>query len=132
MGHVDQVVSVLKSIHEAHVGMTSSQRSDTVVHAGITHASSAETSPASAILTPSSDIPAVTRRRLFAPSDIFKYQLLGQETPTTTRIWAQTECWRISSSPPASGLLVEVHASGECQRALQHLEKDVINEDRER
>ncbi|KAG2794294.1 hypothetical protein PC112_g23101 [Phytophthora cactorum] len=82
--------------------MTSSQRSDTVVHAGITHASSAETSPASAILTPSSDIPAVTRRRLFAPSDIFKYQLLGQETPTTTRIWAQTECWRISSSPPAS------------------------------
>ncbi|KAG2977443.1 hypothetical protein PC120_g25497 [Phytophthora cactorum] len=92
--------------------MTSSQRSDTVVHAGITHASSAETSPASAILTPSSDIPAVTRRRLFAPSDIFKYQLLGQETPTTTRIWAQTECWRISSSPPASGLLVEVHASG--------------------
>ncbi|KAG2885376.1 hypothetical protein PC117_g25609 [Phytophthora cactorum] len=103
--------------------MTSSQRSDTVVHAGITHASSAETSPASAILTPSSDIPA-----LFAPSDIFKYQLLGQETPTTTRIWAQTECWRISSSPPASGLLVEVHASGECQRALQHLEKDVINE----
>ncbi|KAG2885373.1 hypothetical protein PC117_g25609 [Phytophthora cactorum] len=77
--------------------MTSSQRSDTVVHAGITHASSAETSPASAILTPSSDIPA-----LFAPSDIFKYQLLGQETPTTTRIWAQTECWRISSSPPAS------------------------------
>ncbi|KAG2914602.1 hypothetical protein PC119_g25173 [Phytophthora cactorum] len=89
--------------------MTSSQRSDTVVHAGITHASSAETSPASAILTPSSDIPAVTRRRLFAPSDIFKYQLLARRRP-------------------ACGLLVEVHASGECQRALQHLEKDVINE----
>ncbi|KAG2794295.1 hypothetical protein PC112_g23101 [Phytophthora cactorum] len=45
--------------------MTSSQRSDTVVHAGITHASSAETSPASAILTPSSDIPAVTPFRAF-------------------------------------------------------------------
>ncbi|KAG3082042.1 hypothetical protein PI124_g14197 [Phytophthora idaei] len=57
---------------------------------------------------------------------------MSEETPTTTRFWAQTECWRISSSPPASGLLVEVHASGECQRALQHLEKDVINEDRER
>ncbi|KAG2956640.1 hypothetical protein PC119_g27606, partial [Phytophthora cactorum] len=27
----------------------------------------------------------------------------------------------------AAGQL-EVHASGECQRALQHLEKDVINE----
>ncbi|KAG3082043.1 hypothetical protein PI124_g14198 [Phytophthora idaei] len=64
MGHVDQVVSVLKSIHEAHVGMTSSQRLDTIVHAGITHAPSAETSPASAILMPSSDIPAVTRRRV--------------------------------------------------------------------
>ncbi|KAG2957456.1 hypothetical protein PC118_g24014 [Phytophthora cactorum] len=72
---------------------------------------------------------------------------MSEETPTSTRIWAQTECWRISSSPPASvcmvvalwtvgdvkprmlhALVVEVHASGECQRALQHLEKDVINE----
>ncbi|KAG2794368.1 hypothetical protein PC111_g22630 [Phytophthora cactorum] len=30
----------------------------------------------------------------------------------------------------AAGQL-EVHASGECQRALQHLEKDVINEERQ-
>ncbi|KAG2986795.1 hypothetical protein PC118_g7636 [Phytophthora cactorum] len=28
----------------------------------------------------------------------------------------------------ACALLVEVHVSGECQRALQHLEEDVINE----
>ncbi|KAG3004832.1 hypothetical protein PC119_g15492 [Phytophthora cactorum] len=51
---------------------------------------------------------------------------MSEETPKSTRIWAQTECWRISDSPPA--LLVEVHVSGECQRALQHLEEDVINE----
>ncbi|KAG3226371.1 hypothetical protein PC129_g3044 [Phytophthora cactorum] len=31
---------------------------------------------------------------------------MSEETPTSTRIWAQTECWRISSSPPASVCMV--------------------------
>ncbi|KAG3132507.1 hypothetical protein PI126_g19607 [Phytophthora idaei] len=36
----------------------------------------------------------------------------------------------MQKSDLAAGQL-EVHASGECQRALQHLEKDVINEERQ-
>ncbi|KAG3207305.1 hypothetical protein PC129_g21483 [Phytophthora cactorum] len=27
---------------------------------------------------------------------------MSEETPKSTRIWAQTECWRISDSPPVS------------------------------
>ncbi|KAG3108091.1 hypothetical protein PI125_g12135 [Phytophthora idaei] len=45
-------------------------------------------------------------------------------------LWADIRLPDIYNIVLAAGQL-EVHASGECQRALQHLEKDVINEERQ-